>query len=122
MVRKLTALLMFAVAIANALSLGVSEHAFACDSSEDVVSVGAHVETSTEPQITVAGSHQEPDDCGSCHHEGSGAHQCHFGHCHSVVTPTTSSLLKPDGLILRQFANLSWLSIHLPSPDKPPRA
>lgn len=122
MVRKLTALLMFAIAIANALALGGSEHALACDSAEDVISVSPHGDNTTQAQIIAAGSHQEPDDCGACHHQGSGNHQCHFGHCHSVIATTSSSLVKPDGLTLRQFANLSWLSIHLPSPDRPPRA
>ena len=118
MIRKVTALLMFAVAMVNALSLGVGEQAFACETSSTITN---SFNLDSQSADTIATEHHRDADS-DCHHQENNCHQCHLGHCQYLVASTATSVLKPNGLLRREFADFSWLSIHLPSPDKPPRA
>ena len=58
MLRKLIALLMFVIAMASALSLGAGEHAHACDSSDDVVSMSSNESQLPTTQLDASGTYQ----------------------------------------------------------------
>ena len=121
MIRKVTAILMFVAASVNTLSWGACEGASQCAAAEDGVSVTASASHSEQAQITIASTHEEPDNCGSCHHEGARGHQCHFGHCQCVIIPSKTSLQTPDAQSRHANYIFYWLTTEHSSLERPPR-
>ena len=110
MIRTFTAFLMILIGTVNALSLGAEERAPIGGDLQDI-------ELSLQPD---SGSGDENQ--GDCKSQHGDRHQCHLGHCPYLVGSTAALITIPAVLSRPEFADLSWMSVSLPSSDKPPRA
>jgi hypothetical protein len=128
--RRLWAYLLILICGFNAI--GVSGAAYLSEKGQEATSMVSLPQTSYQDVQTteatnlalITHSHDTPsdhhgDDCGTQH---ANCHQCHLGHCNFLVT-AASGFVGPDHTgLLQNRTSVSYLSIDLSGPRKPPRA